>query len=65
MADTRKFAAIWDGEETFASRAGGRWLVGGDVAPGGDDVLILLEKDNRPAWFKLRGNRVVFDDWEG
>ena len=60
-----KFKEYWNGEETWASRVCSRWLVGGDVAPGDEDVLILLEKNGDPAWFKLRGNRVVLDDWEG
>ena len=65
MTETNRFPAFWNGEETFATRRGGRWHVGGDVAPGDEGVLILLERNGSPAWFELRGNRLVFDDMEG
>ena len=64
MTETNRFPAYWNGEETWASRVSGRWFVGGDVAPGGEDILILLEKNGDPTWFKLRGNRLIFDDME-
>ena len=60
-----RYPARWNGQETYATRMSGRWFVGGDVAPGDEDILILLEKNGAPAWFKLRGNRLVFDDMEG
>jgi|TARA_B110000285_G_scaffold3914_1_gene4137 hypothetical protein len=59
----KTYDAYWDGQYTTAERRGNRWHVGGDVAPGDENVLILLTKDDRPAWFVLRGNRLVFDDY--
>ena len=60
---TRTYDAYWDGQYTTAERHNGRWYVGGDIAPGDDDIQILLERDDRPAWFTLVGNRLTFDDF--
>jgi hypothetical protein len=60
-----KFKAYWNGEDTWATRVNNKWFVGGDTAPGDEDVQILLAKDERPAWYTLRGSRLVFSDYEG
>ena len=60
-----KFRAYWNGEDTWATRVNSKWFVGGDVAHGDEGVEILLAKDGRPAWYTLRGSRLVFSDYEG
>jgi len=57
-----KIKAIQDGVETFAEKRGGRWLIGGDRPTG--TVSILLERDGRPAWFRLTGCFLKFEDFE-
>lgn len=56
-----KVKAIQDGIETFAEKRNGRWLVGGDRPSG--RVSILLTRDGRPAWFRLTGFCLKFEDW--
>ena len=63
MTEATKFKAVWNGENTWATRVNNKWFVGGDVAPGDEDVQILLTKDERPAWYTLRGSRLVFSDF--
>ena len=60
---TRIFKAYWGGQYTTAERCNGQWYIGGDKAPGSDNIQILLERDDRPAWFSLKGNRLTFDDY--
>jgi len=57
----RTFRALLNGIETTARKRGGRWMVGGDFDTNG--ALIELERDGRPAWYALKGNRLVFQDW--
>jgi hypothetical protein len=62
---SNKFNAYWRGKFTYATRERGKWFVAGDVAPSDDGVQVLLATDGRPAWYTLRGNRLVFDDCSG
>ena len=57
-----RIKAIQNGSETFAEKREGRWFVGGDRPWG--VVSILLERDGRPAWFRLKGCFLKFEDFE-
>ena len=50
-----------DGQQTWAEKVNGRWLVGGDRPSG--TVEILLEREGRPAVFRLTGCFLKFIDW--
>jgi hypothetical protein len=54
--------AIQDGQETWAEKVGGRWLIGGDRPSG--RVSILLARNGLPAWFSLNGCFLKFEDWD-
>lgn len=56
-----KYEAKQNGFDTWAEKVGNRWLVGGDKAWG--QVSILMERDGRPAWFRLKGCFLKFEDW--
>jgi hypothetical protein len=60
---TKTYKALLNGHEVTAKKVSNRWLVGGDVVSKGDNVLIQLEKYNRPAWFVLRGCFLKFSDF--
>jgi len=62
---TNIFKAYLNGQETTAKKVSGVWLVGGDKVQSGDTVEILLSKNDRPAWFSLRGCFLKFSDFEG
>lgn len=56
------YTALLNGEETTARKHNGRWMVGGDFDTSGS-VLILMDRNGRPAWFKLKGCVLKFDDY--
>ena len=58
----KTYKALLDGQETTAKKVNGRWLVGGDVDTTGN-VLVLMDKNGRPAWFKLVGCYLKFEDF--
>jgi len=60
----RTYKAILNGMETTAKKVSGRWLVGGDFVSKGSSVLILSEKEGRPAWFVLKGCFLKFSDFK-
>ena len=57
------YRALLNGHEVTARKVSGVWLIGGDKVSKGDNVLIRLEKNGRPAWFKLMGCFLKFDDF--
>ena len=57
-----RYGALLDGKLTTASKRKGYWLVGGDYVLASQNVTILLPK-NIPAWYTLKGNRLVFSDY--
>jgi len=59
---TMKHPAIQDGQETTAQKINGRWLIGGDKPSG--RVSILMQRDGKPAWFRLTGCFLRFEDWD-
>lgn len=56
------YTALLDGRETTARKYKGRWMIGGDFDTSGN-ILILLERDGRPAWFRLKGCVLKFNDY--
>jgi len=60
----KEYQAMWDGQDTTAEKRNGQWYIGGDKAPGDEDILILLERDDRPAWFRLEGCVLSFSDYD-
>jgi len=56
-----RHTAWMDGQQTWAEKVNGRWLVGGDRPSG--TVEILLEREGRPAIFRLKGCFLKFVDW--
>lgn len=63
MATT--YEARLNGYECSAQRIKGRWMVGGDFLSKGASALVKLpyKKTDRMAWFEIRGNRAVFQDF--
>jgi len=65
----RKFPAIYNGHKMTACKTTkGGWLVGGDFPLPTDDVLIITKSKksgNRLAYFVLKGNRLIFNDYVG
>jgi len=55
------YKALHNGIATTARKVNGTWLVGGDRPWG--EVSILLEEEGKPAWFRLRGCVLKFEDW--
>ena len=56
-----RYQAKQNGLDTWAQKVGKRWIVGGDKPWG--QVSILMEHDGRPAWFRLKGCFLKFEDW--
>lgn len=56
----KTYKAIQNNVETTAKKINGRWLVGGDRPWG--TISILLEKNEVPCWFRLKGSRLIFED---
>jgi hypothetical protein len=56
------YKALLNGVECTAKKVRGVWTVGGDYDTSGS-VLILMKRNGRPAWFKLRGCVLKFDDF--
>lgn len=59
--DRKTYVALQNGNQVTAYKNKNKWWVGGDKPSG--VISILMTKDNRPAWFRLKGCFLKFEDF--